>query len=50
MQVHAHAQSYSEDASHSYSYHVALIGCMQMSSYWGSTTAVGKKISALPAR
>ena len=43
--VHAHAYSYSEDASHSYSYHVALIGCMQMSSYWGSGTAVGKRIS-----
>ena len=37
--------SYSEDASHSYSYHVALIGCMQMSSYWGSGTVVGKRIS-----
>ena len=47
--VHAHAYSYSEDASHSYSYHVALIGCMQMSSYWGSGTAVGKRISQ-PAR
>ena len=34
---------------HMNSYHVALIGCMQMSSYWGSGTAVGKIIS-LPAR